>query len=128
MKHIALTFFFFISVFAFAQSNGSIGGILLDAESNHEPLILAKILIKETGLEALSDENGAFKFQNLKNGTYTLVCSFIGYDTKEFEIKVASNKVANTKLYLQASTISLDDLVLTLASADKKETSSTLNN
>ncbi|SFZ90624.1 CarboxypepD_reg-like domain-containing protein [Flaviramulus basaltis] len=126
MKQIILATVFFISAFAFAQSDGSITGILLDGESSNEALMLAKVSIKETGAEVLSDENGVFKFQNLKDGTYTLISSFVGYETNESEIKVVSNKPVNIKLFLQARTISLEDLVFAIASADKKETASSL--
>ncbi|ULC59496.1 carboxypeptidase-like regulatory domain-containing protein [Flaviramulus sp. BrNp1-15] len=128
MKQTIFLITFFLSVFAFGQNSGLISGNLLDIETNNEPLIFAKVLIKETGLETLSDENGFFKFENLKEGKYTLVSSFVGYETKEEKIKVVSNKSTNTKMYLSASTLSLDELMLSLASADKKETSSTLNN
>jgi hypothetical protein len=102
---------------------------LLDIESNNAPLIMAKVSIKETGAEVMSDENGFFKFENLAKGTYTLVSSFIGYETRNHETTVIPNKATTIKLHLRASTISLDDLMLTLsASTDKKETSSITNN
>ena len=129
MKQIIVTIAFLISAFTFAQNTGSISGSLLDIESNNEPLIMAKVLIVETGAEVMSDKNGVFKFENLAEGTYTLVSSFIGYETKQYETKVISNKATTIKLHLGASTISLDDLMLTLsASADKKEASSISNN
>tara|TARA_R110000868_G_scaffold268561_1_gene527759 strand:+ start:4846 stop:5235 length:390 start_codon:yes stop_codon:yes gene_type:complete len=128
MKQIIVTIAFFISAFTFAQNTGSISGSLLDIESNNEPLIMAKVSIKETDAEVMSDENGVFKFENLAEGTYTLVSSFIGYETKNHEAKVISNKATTIKLHLSASTISLDDLMLTLtANADNNETSSISN-
>jgi hypothetical protein len=129
MKQIIVTIAFFISAFTFAQNTGSISGSLLDIESNNEPLIMAKVSIKETGAEVMSNENGVFKFENLAEGTYTLVSSFIGYETKNYKTTVISNKATTIKLHLRASTISLDDLMLTLsASADKEETSSISTN
>ena len=70
MKQIIVTIAFFISAFTFAQNTGSISGSLLDIESNNEPLIMAKVSIKETDAEVMSDENGVFKFENLAEGTY----------------------------------------------------------
>ena len=87
-------------------------------------------MIKETGTEVLCNEKGFFKFENLNEGTYTLVCSFVGYDNKELIANVISGKTNDVKLSLSASTISLDDLALTLANADSEanasNTSSTL--
>tara|TARA_R110002126_G_scaffold56346_1_gene150572 strand:+ start:385 stop:768 length:384 start_codon:yes stop_codon:yes gene_type:complete len=127
MKQIIITAIFLVSAFAFAQNTGSISGNLLDIESNNEPLMFAKVSIKETGAEVLSDENGAFKFQNLEDGTYTLVCSFTGYENKETETKVTSGKSTPIKLALTASTISIDDLMMAMASADKKTSSTSIN-
>lgn len=127
MKHIIYIAIFFISALSYAQDTGSISGNLLDFESNNEPLIFAKVLIKETGAEVLSDEKGLFKFENLNNGEYTLVSSFTGYNTKETKVTVASNKIANAKIVLEASTISLEDLVYTMASVDEKSNTTSNN-
>ena len=126
MKHILYIAIFFISALSYAQSTCSINGKVLDFESNNAPLMFAKILIKETGAEVLSDEKGMFKFENLNDGEYTLLSSFTGYEPKEIKIKVASN-TTNIKLELEASSISLEDLVSTMASVDNS-TSSASNN
>lgn len=115
---------FFISAFSFAQNSGSISGKLIDSEAANTPLMFAKIKIKETGKELLSNENGFFKFEGLKDGTYTLVCSFVGYETKKLKTKVTTNKNTQVELALKASTISLDELVLTLADSETKSTAS----
>ncbi|PWH84140.1 hypothetical protein DIS18_06245 [Algibacter marinivivus] len=127
MKQILYIALFFISALSYAQSTGSINGNLLDFESNNQPLMFAKVSIKETGATVLSDEKGVFKFKNLNDGEYTLVSSFTGYNTKETKITVASNKIVTAKIVLEASTISLEDLVATMASADNSS-SSTVNN
>lgn len=118
MKRIAVLVILLVSTFTFAQNTGTINGTILDTESYNKPLAYAKVLIKETGDETLSDENGVFKFEKLKENTYTLVYSFVGYETKESEAKVISNKSTRVKLHLSANTLSLDDLMLTLASSD----------
>lgn len=127
MKHIIYTALFFISALSFAQNTGSISGNLLDFESNNDPLMFAKVLIKETGAEVLSDEKGFFKFENLKDGEYTLVSSFVGYETKESKINVELNKTTTLKITLEPSTLSLVDLVFTIASVDTPQTSITNN-
>lgn len=128
MKHIIYTALLFISALSFAQeSTGTISGNLLDFESNNQPLMFAKVSIKETGAEVLSNEKGLFKFENLKDGEYTLVSSFTGYETKEAIIKVESNKTVTLDITLEASTISLEDLVFTIASVDKPQSSASNN-
>ena len=117
MKHILYIAIFFISALSYAQEAGSISGKVLDFESNSEPLIFAKVSIKETGSEVLSDEKGFFKFENLKTGEYTLVSTFTGDETKETKITVAANNT-NIKLVLEPSSLSLEDLVATMASVE----------
>ena len=124
MKQFLIVSIFFISALGFAQETGSVNGRLLDLESNNAPLLYGAVLIKETGTKVLSDENGLFKFENLAEGTYTLVSSFTGYETQETKIEITSNKSINITLNLAASTISLDDLMMAIASTDSKSTTS----
>lgn len=123
MKHIVLIITFFISAFVFSQNTASLTGVILDVEENNSPLMLANVLIKETGSETLSDENGNFKFENLKDGVYTVVSSFVGYKTASVETKVVTNKTNLVKLSLAANTISLEDIMGAFASIDNKTTS-----
>lgn len=127
MKHIVFIAAFLLTSLTFAQNTGTITGNLLDLESNNEPLLYGKVTVKETGASVLSDENGFFKIENIKEGTYTLVYSFAGYDTKEIQTEVSSSKSTNIKLHLAASSISLDELVFALASNDEKATATTNN-
>ncbi len=119
MKQIIYVAAFLISTLSFAQVKGAIMGKLMDYESNNEPLRFAKVVVKETGAEILSNEQGYFSFNNIENGTYTLISSFTGYDTKATKIKVEANKISNTEITLEASTLSLEDLIAITASVDK---------
>lgn len=121
MKNLLLLATFLFTVLSFAQKDGIIKGNIIDLESNNNPLIFAKVQIKETGVETLSDENGSFQFENLENGTYTLVYSFVGYKTEEKKTQVISGETTNIKSSLAPSSISLDELMLTIASVDKSD-------
>ena len=121
MKYFTFIVCLLLATLSYGQDNFSLSGNVFDLESNNNPLVYAKVSIKENGLEVLSDEQGAFKFENLAKGTYTLIYSFIGYQTEETTTTVISKNNNVVKLYLGASTISLDDLMTTLDSADKKE-------
>ena len=125
MKNLLLLAAFLFTVLSFAQKDGIIKGNIIDLESNNDPLIFAKVQIKETGVETLSDENGSFQFENLENGTYTLVYSFVGYKTEEKKTQVISGETTNIKSSLAPSSISLDELMLTIASVDKSDDHST---
>ena len=125
MKNLLLLATFLFTVLSFAQKDGIIKGNIIDLESNNDPLIFAKVQIKETGVETLSDENGSFQFENLENGTYTLVYSFVGYKIEEKKTQVISGETTNIKSSLAPSSISLDELMQTIASVDKSDDHST---
>jgi len=120
MRRIIFLSAFFISTFAFAQETSSIRGVLMDVEPNNEPLKYAKVSIKEIGKETYADENGVFKFENLTEGTYTFEYSFVGYETQEAKTKISNDKKTHITIFLSASTVSFDDILLTLDRADKK--------
>ena len=92
MKKIILIFTLLITAIPFAQT-GSISGKLTDKEYNNEPLAFANVLIKGTTTGTTSDFDGLFAFNDLELGQYTLVVSFVGYETQEVIVTVLANKV-----------------------------------
>jgi hypothetical protein len=120
MKSFLFAILVFVTMFASAQ-NGIINGKITDAEEGNTPLIFAEVTVKETGAKIMTDADGTFKFENIKDGTYTLVCSFSGYETQEIKTEVHNAK--NTKaiaLTLSASSVSLDDLTMVFATSEQK--------
>tara|TARA_R110001583_G_scaffold63364_5_gene185605 strand:- start:4560 stop:4889 length:330 start_codon:yes stop_codon:yes gene_type:complete len=89
---------------------GMIVGNVLDKEYNNEPLLYANISIKGTSIQSTSDITGLFHIENLPDGDYTLICGFIGYDTKEVKVHVSAAQPAEVKIPLAASTVSLNEL------------------
>lgn len=124
MNHILYIAIFFISALSYGQSTSTISGYLSDFESVNEPLIMAKVVIKENDAEVFTDENGFFKFENIEAGEYTLAVSFIGYETKESKIKTTSNSTT-LKLSLKPSALSFEDLNSIMSSVGNKATTDT---
>ncbi|MFI1771134.1 carboxypeptidase-like regulatory domain-containing protein [Thalassobellus citreus] len=118
MKHLLYISIFLITAFSFGQNTGLVVGKVLDKEMNGAPLVLANVSIKGTSIKSETDLTGLFVIENLEAGDYTLVCSFVGYESQEMNIHVDSMNPAEVKLSLAASTISLDDLALVMANAD----------
>lgn len=125
MKQLILFFAILFSSFSFAQSSGSILGIVMDDESYNEPLMYASVAIDGTAIESYTDENGFFQFDNLADGNYTLIFNFNGYETKEFNVKVSSNQTTNVSATLMARTLALSDLVSLHKENDQQERAST---
>ena len=112
MKLFYKLFFFFPAV-VFAQEGGSVAGKLTDSDYNNEPLAFANVHIKGTTKGVTSDFDGLYSIENIKPGTYTLVYSFLGYETVEIpNVTVVPDKVTNIDLPMSASAAALDEVVI----------------
>ncbi|MFW5877615.1 MAG: TonB-dependent receptor [bacterium] len=89
---LALAFLF--TSFSFAQRNGIITGQLLDA-SNGEPLIFANVALEGTSVGTVTDEDGFFTLNGISPGNYTLVMSYIGYQTEETAVTVTAGETTD---------------------------------
>jgi len=121
MKKFTVLFVLFITAFTYAQS-GSIVGKLTDKEYNNEPLAFANVLIKGTTQGTTSDFDGIYGFSDLEIGDYTLVFSFVGYETQEITVTVVTDKVTEVNVPMGASAASLDEVVITTTTKRESET------
>ena len=84
------------SLFASAEDNGRITGVIKDSVSN-KPVEFATIaIIDPTTRKAIdgtiADENGRFSINKIANGQYTLSITFIGFKTRNIEVIVGDRK------------------------------------
>jgi len=103
-----------ISIGSFSQQKGEVTGKILDEDMNNEPLPFANIFIKNTEIGATSDFDGNFSIYT-EEGTYTLVFSFIGYETIEIEnVIITNNETTQIKdIILGASEgVALDEVII----------------
>lgn len=77
-------------------------------DENGAPLIGSTVLIKETGLGTVTDENGSFTIAGPDGGAITLVVSYIGFETKE----VALDGRSEIKIVLMENAAQLDEVVV----------------
>lgn len=121
MRQILFVIAFLGLTLGYAQNTGSIVGKLIDKEYNDEPLAFANILIKGTATGTTSDFDGLYEFADLAPGTYTLVFSFVGYETKEIEAEVVAGKVTTVNVPMGANAASLDEVVITTTTRKESE-------
>jgi TonB-dependent receptor len=89
---------------------GKVAGNLIDGEFV-EPLAFGNILVKGTTTGTTSDFDGKYELE-LDPGTYTLVFSFVGYNTQEIvDVIIKADEV--TELDITLETNSLDTIILT---------------
>ncbi len=111
-----------LAVVSQAQNTGSVTGILTDKEYNNEPLAFANVLIKGTTKGTTSNFDGLYTFENLDAGDYTLIFSFVGYETQEIPVTIVSGKVTEVNVSMGASAASLDEVVITTTTKRESET------
>jgi len=121
MKSIFVIALLIFTLTSFGQNTGSIAGKLTDKEYNDEPLAFANILIKGTTTGTTSDIDGLYGFENLDPGSYTLVFSFVGYETQEVSIEVVQGKVTEVNIAMGANA-SLDEIVITTTTRKESKT------
>jgi TonB-dependent receptor len=112
MKTIIKVLLFFLTSISIAQT-GSIVGKLTDTDYNNEPLPFANVFLKGTTKGVISDIDGLYALENIEPGTYTVVYSFVGYETVEIsDVKVIADKVTNIDVPMGASAAALDEVVI----------------
>jgi len=121
MKKYFLGYLVFICVillpaFLFAQE-ASVKGVVFE-EASGEPAILANTYLKGTNYGASTDVNGYFLISKIPPGSYTLVVTYLGYDTIREQIKLDANQVETKQFYLKESSVKLETVEI---SADRQE-------
>ena len=94
------------TIYSIAQT-GSITGKVTDA-SNNESLIGTTVMFKGTTRGTITDFDGTYIIQNIEPGNYTLVISFISYDSQEKEIDVKAGEETIVDVALAPATIEVE--------------------
>ena len=126
MKNLVLLFFIFCCTIillpknSFAQPSGTgdIRGFVYDKETG-EPVIFTNVYLEGTTYGGATDINGLYSISRVPAGSYTLMCTYVGYDTTRISIDVKSGDIINQKLFLSELSIELDELVITSEKEEK---------
>ena len=94
-----------VSISLLAQS-GTIRGNIYETDTG-EPIMFASLYLKGTTYGTTSDINGFFTLSKIPTGDYTLVATYVGFDSATVEITLTDNKIVNQQLYLEASGVQL---------------------
>lgn len=102
-----------------AQGTGSIQGKVIDSKTK-EPMEYVNVSIRQLGSTVplagtVTDHEGKFQLGKIKNGSYTLSVSFIGYTTyeKEFTISAKTQNVNFQTIPLQEDAQMLEEVKIT---------------
>ena len=110
-----------LSFYSQAQT-GLIRGALIDSDFQ-DPVPFANIVVKETGTGTTSDFDGNYELE-LVEGIYTIVFSFIGYETVEVkDVNVKLNEAAIVNVTLNTLAQGLDEVVVSVSASTNTERS-----
>lgn len=116
---VLLSIFLFNSSFA---QKGKIAGVINDAEVN-DILPFANAYIKGTTTGTTSDFEGDYVLE-VEEGTYTVVFSFVGYETLEVsDVIVKAGETTDLDVTMKSSAGALDEIIITTTTARDTEAS-----
>ena len=110
--------FFLLHQHVYAQP-GVIRGFVYEKE-NGEPVLYTNVYLYKTTYGATTDENGFFTISKIPPGDYTLMVTFIGFDTLKMPVTIKKNDLVSKKLYLEKSTVLLKEISVSATKQDKQ--------
>ncbi len=109
-------FILFMTTAAWAQT-GTIRGFVYD-KATGEPVIFTNVILKGTTIGAATDVNGYYSISKIQPGSYTLMVTYLGYDTVTKAVSVARDQIITEKLFLTKSAIQMREFEV---SGEKQE-------
>lgn len=94
-----------ISTLSFGQT-GTIKGFVYDKASG-EPVIFTNVYLYQTSYGSATDVNGYFIITKVPAGDYTLMVTYLGYDTLRIPVSLQAGGAIAKQLYMQGSAINL---------------------
>lgn len=94
-------YFFSLGLKSYAQ-NGTIRGSIIEKETG-QPVLYTNVYLKGTTIGGVTDVNGYFTISHVPKGSYTMIVSYIGFDTLKIAISIKDDDIINKKLFLTKS-------------------------
>ncbi len=113
MRILALLFLVLLSISsAQAQNTASISGFIKDSQSG-ETLLLANVVLQGTQIGTTANTSGYYTLPNLPTGTYTVLCSFIGFNNFSQEVTISDGQKLRLDIELVPADLFLDEVLVT---------------
>ena len=109
-KVLLIVFFCLISASQLWAQTGSVSGIIKDKKGETLPGV--SVSIQGTTQGAITDLDGKFKIDNLAEGKYKLMVSFVGFDSQVKEITIKAGEGAAADFKILESAIGLKEMVV----------------
>lgn len=111
MKHLYFPIFLLI-VFLIAPAmliaqDASIRGFVYEEETG-EPAFFANVYLKGTNYGSSADVNGYYVISRVPAGNYTLMITYLGFDTIQMPVSMKEGEVVNQNYFLKKSSVNLE--------------------
>lgn len=110
--------FLLLSISSLFAQDGVIRGFVYEKETG-EPVIFTNVYLYRTTYGAATDVNGYFTISKIPDGNYTLMVTYLGYDTVSEPISVRG-QVITKKIYLQKAAFNLQEVQVTAEQQEAK--------
>ncbi|MFB6249587.1 MAG: TonB-dependent receptor domain-containing protein [Salinibacter sp.] len=115
---VAAALFLFVGPAA-AQETASLRGYVRDA-STGETLLQANVVVKETGEGTATNNAGYYTLSGLAPGTYTVVFSYIGFQTRTEGVTLEAGEERRLDVELTPAEVETDEVVVTGEGANEE--------
>jgi hypothetical protein len=119
MKRLFLAALLFLTTSLLFSQTGTIKGFVYNKASG-EPIIFTNVYLNKTTYGAATDVNGYFIMTKVPPGDYTLMVTYLGYDTLRIPISLQIGGVITKQLYLKASSINLETINISAEAQEAK--------
>ena len=99
------------------SQNSNIRGFVYDKD-NGEPIIFCNVILKGTSIGSATDINGMYNISKVNPGKYTLMITYLGYDTLFSEITLNPGQILTKNFELNESSVKLNEVTI---SAEREE-------
>lgn len=113
MKNLYLTVFLLFLIFSFAFSEqplGTIKGTITLPDGQPAPYV--NVHFKGENRGTITDGDGKFQLKRVKEGSYIIEVSFIGFETQEKSVDVAAGETVTLDFTLSESSEQLNEVVV----------------
>lgn len=111
---IKIRFSLFLTVLSFSFSmaqTGKLSGVALLDDGT--PAIRAHVSLKDTSLVTATNAEGKFEFDNIRDGDYRLIVSYIGFELYEQPVRVVGGRSINIHVKLHPNPTELSEVIVT---------------
>ena len=117
-KFLLLLSISLFTTIAYSQT-GNIRGFVYDKNSG-EPIMFCNVILQGTTIGASTDVNGMYNISKVLVGDYTLMVTYIGYDTSTVNITLKKGKVITQNLEISESSVKLNEVRISAERSEMK--------